>query len=291
MSKKIPRIAICYDYDGTLIKGNMQENSFIPEVEMKKDDFWQEVKDFAKKHDMDEVLAYMYLMIDKAKTAEVGLNKQALRDHGKDVSLFPGVKDWFTNIKNVATDAGIKLEHYIISSGLTDMIAGSPIHRHFTHIFASGFLFDANEVPIFAARSVNYTTKTQYLFRINKGINNSWDNTEINKHTPQEKRPQPFSRMIYLGDGETDVPAMKMLNYQGGYSIAVYPPKAKNRIRRGKEEMKKKRLSEELVKQNRAHFSAEADYGKDKNLFNIVSSIIKRIALQEKYKMNLEASK
>lgn len=288
MTRSIPRIAICYDYDGTLIKGNMQENSFIPEVGMTKSNFWKAVKKYAKQHDMDEVLAYMYLMIEKARIADVRFDKRSLRNHGKSVSLFPGVMEWFKNIKKLERKTGVEVDHYIISSGLTEMILGSPILHNFKHIFASGFSYNANDVPIFAARSVNYTTKTQYLFRINKGILNSWDNEKINKYTPQEERPQPFSRMVYIGDGETDVPAMKMLNYQGGYSIAVYPPRSGRRIT--DEEKRKRELARDLVEHNRAHYCAEADYRPQRELFNIVASVIERIGLEQKYSMNLEAS-
>ncbi len=166
------------------------------------------------------------------------------------------------------------------------MIKGSPIGHEFKYIFASGFAYDANDVPKFAARSVNYTTKTQYLFRINKGILNSWDNT-INEKMSDDDRPMPFSRMIYLGDGETDVPAMKMLNFQGGYSVGVYPPSSGKR--RNKEENEKKTVTENLHKNDRAQFIAEADYSQGKPLFDIVTSLLRRIADEERLKMNRKA--
>ncbi|OQX29351.1 MAG: hypothetical protein B0D92_04325 [Spirochaeta sp. LUC14_002_19_P3] len=284
--KKTIPVAICYDFDGTLIRGNMQENSFIPELGVEKDDFWDEVKKEKEKHDMDEVLAYMKLMVRKAGEKNQPFNKQSLTKHGEFVSLFPGVKDWFAAINEFGEKIGLDLEHYVISSGIDDMIKGSPIGGEFKCIFASGFVYDANGVPSFAARSINYTTKTQYLFRINKGILNSWD-SNVNKVMPENKRPRPFSRMIYLGDGETDVPTMKMLNYQGGYSIAVYPPpKGKYRT---KEEAEKKQLAENLQKDNRAQFVAEADYSKEKNLFKLVSALLERIANEENFGMNRKA--
>ena len=148
---------------------------------------------------MDEVLAYMQLMIDKAREAGRPFTRNALEEHGREFDLFPGVENWFAAIREFCKAADAKAEHFVISSGLKEMIEGAPIAKEFEHIFASGFAYDPNNVPTFAARSVNYTTKTQYLFRINKDILNSWDNEEINSFTPEEKRPRPFSRMISSG--------------------------------------------------------------------------------------------
>lgn len=279
-------IAICYDFDGTLIRGNMQENSFIPEIGMKKADFWQEVKANAKENDMDEVLAYMQMMFEEARKNKIKFNKKSLKEHGKKVELFPGVEDWF-DLLDQHPKENMKIQHYIISSGLDEMIRGSKIGGKFQHIFASGFVYDANGAATFPARSINYTTKVQYLFRINKGVLNNWDNSEINQFTPEENRPIPFSRMIYIGDGDTDVPAMKMLNYKGGYSIAVYPPRKGARIT--KEEKAKKENVEKLKEDNRCQFIAEADYSKGKELHKIVVSLIDRISDECLYNMNLRA--
>lgn len=282
-------IAICYDFDGTLIRGNMHENSFLPGIGTSGEEFWNKVKSRARQHDMDEVLAYMQLMIEEAAGAEKAYTRQALVEHGKNLDLFPGVESWFGTINDYCRSIGVTVEHFVISSGLQEMIEGSGIAKEFTHIFASGFSFDANGVPSFPARSVNYTTKTQYLFRINKDILNSWDNEQINQFMPGEDRPRPFSRMIYIGDGETDVPAMKMVNYQGGYSIAVYPPRKAGRPRRTRAEIDKQDAAEELKEHNRAQFVAKADYGEDGELFGVVTALIRRIADEYKLGMNLDA--
>ena len=283
-----PNIAICYDFDGTLIHGNMQENSFLPDIGTSAEEFWNKVKDRARQHDMDEVLAYMQLMMEGAERAEKPYTREALVEHGKKLDLFPGVEAWFGSINEYCKSIGVKVEHFVISSGLREMIEGSGIAKEFKHIFASGFSFDPNGVPNFAARSVNYTTKTQYLFRINKGILNSWDNKWINQFTPGEDRPGPFSRMIYVGDGETDVPAMKMVNYQGRYSLAVYPPREAGR-RRSAAEIARQRKAEKLVRDNRAQFVAEADYRKDGAMYRVVTMLIRRIVDEYKLRMNLNA--
>ena len=281
-----PNIAICYDFDGTLIHGNMQQNSFLPVIGTSAAEFWSKLKERARQHDMDEVLAYMQLMIEGAARAEKPYTRDALVEHGKKLDLFPGVGDWFGSINEYCRGVGATVERFVISSGLQEMIEGSGIAKEFVHIFASGFSFDPNGVPNFAPRSVNYTTKTQYLFRINKGIVNSWDNERINQFTPEENRPQPFSRMIYIGDGETDVPAMKMVNYQGGYSLAGYPPREAGR-RRTAAEMARQRTAENLVRDDRAQFLAEADYRKNGAVYRVVTMLIRRIVDEYKLRMNL----
>ena len=288
MAKKSKtEIAICYDFDGTLIRGNMQENSFIPKIGMKKEAFWEEVKEKAKHHDMDEVLSYMHLMIEKTKLNKIEFKKDTIKKHSQSFDFFPGVDKWFNELNEYCKSKKVELKHYIISSGLDDMIKASKIGKKFDHIFASGFTYDENGVPNFAARSINYTNKVQYLFRINKGILNCWNNKEINKYVPEEKRTMPFSRMIYIGDGDSDVPAMKMMNSKGGYSIAVHPPKAGRRITNIEKE--KKSSAEQLKELNRVQFVAEADYTKEQELYQIVTALVDRIHNEVKFGMNINA--
>lgn len=288
MSAKKTPIAICYDFDGTLIEGNMQENSFIPAVGSRKEIFWKEVRDLAKANDMDSICAYMKTMIDKAQDQRVSITKQKLKEHGEELKFYPGVEGWFDLIKQHVQGKSLTLQHFIISSGIDDMIRGCKISKEFEHIFASGFLYDENQVPQFIARTVNYTTKVQYLFRVNKGIHNSWNDVGINEYTPIEKRPVPFPRMIYIGDGETDVPTMKMINYQGGYSIAVYPPK--NNGRRTKDQISKEQSARDLVVHDRAQFVVPADYSANEPLHKVIIALIDRIANEIQTSMNINAS-
>ncbi len=281
-------VAICYDFDGTLIPGNMQENSFLPNIEVLPEDFWMLVKKHAREHDMDEVLAYMQLMIEKARDAGARFTKAELAEHGSRLKLFPGVEGWFASVNEYCDAAGANVEHFVVSSGLQEMIDGSPIAKEFKHVFASGFVYDGDGFPVFAARSVNYTTKTQYLFRINKGTLNSWNNETINRYTPDEDRPQPFSRMIYIGDGETDVPAMKIVNSQGGYSIAVYPPEEGEGRDEG--DVDGKRPAERLVADNRAKFAREADFRVDGPVYEVVTMLVRRIVDEYRLGMNLAAT-
>ncbi|MCF8235803.1 MAG: haloacid dehalogenase-like hydrolase [Bacteroidales bacterium] len=274
------KLAIAYDFDGTLVPGNMQEHSFIPKLGIDKMDFWKEANDFARKHDMDDILSYMQLMLQKAGERNMPISRNAFMEHGRQIKYFKGVEGFFDRINAYAAERHATIEHYVISSGIRDIIRGTSIARHFKNIFASGFVFDKQNVAVWPALAINYTNKTQYLFRINKGIYNSWDNTRINEFVPQEKRPMPFSKMIYIGDGLTDVPAMKMIKYQGGTAIAVYDAEKKSSA--GHKSPKER--CEELIQQKRADFIAAADYSNNSRLVRILQGIINRIVEDENLK-------
>jgi len=272
------KIAIAYDFDGTLAPGNMQEYNFIPDLNMDIHQFWKEANETAKQHDMDEVLAYMFLMLEKAKEKNISIKKEDFYQYGKQISFYQGVEQYFERINQYATEKGFEIEHYIISSGLREFVEGTSIAQHFKDIFASGFMYDANNVACWPALGVNYTNKTQFLFRINKGIHNSYDNTLINKIVPEHEKPIPFSNIIYLGDGETDIPAMKMVKMQGGFTIAVYnenfiPTESRNKA--------PKIICEEIVRQQRADFMAPANYLKNSALDILIKRCIDKIVAEQ----------
>lgn len=227
MAKKLAPMAIAYDFDGTLCPGNMQEHQFIPKIGMKPKAFWQEVRDFAHQHQADPVLAYMNMMLLKAAEAMVPVRRADFLAQGNGLKLFAGVEDWFGRINAYGTAHGVKVEHYIISSGNEEIIAGTAIADRFTQIFASKFLFNARGLAQWPALAINYTTKTQYLFRINKGVSDVTDNAAVNEFVEQGDRPMPFPNIVFIGDGATDVPAFRLVKEQGGLSIAVFAPGAK----------------------------------------------------------------
>ena len=200
------------------------------------------------------------------------MTRKALRDHGQDVALFEGLRDlsWFERMNAIGAQYGLEIEHYIISAGLTEMIEGCPINPAFKHVFASKYAYDADDVAVWPAVGVNYTTKTQYLFRINKGVHNHWDDERINRFIPDDERPVPFERMIFLGDGDTDVPTMKMMHTKGGFSIAVYDPDSTPRDRD---------KVHRLISEDRVNFVAAADYREGSAVDLIVKGLIGRIAV------------
>ncbi len=262
MTKKI-QIAICYDFDGTLSPKNMQEYDFMKKLKISPKKFWKDVTKLAKEQNADNIAAYMKLMIDELEKRKKPYNKKIFKDYGKTIKLYDGVDTWFKRIDEYVKDKNISVKHFIISSGLKEMIEGTKIAKRFEKIYASSFMYDANNIPKWPAVVLNFTTKTRYLFEINKGKNCS----NINKYVPDEEREIPFSNMIYIGDGETDVPCMKIVKKEGGHSIAVYKPKSSTKLK----------IAEQLVKDNRVNFMAPADYTEDSHLENIVKSIIDKI--------------
>lgn len=268
MSKKLIPMAICYDFDGTLSPKNMQDFAFMDHIQQTPKKFWTESNKFAKENHADQITAYMYHMLKTAKDNNTPFTKKALNKYGKNIELFNGVETWFERINKYAETKGIKLKHYIISSGLQEMLEGTKIKKHFEKIYASSFIYDNNNAALWPAMVINYTSKTQFLFRINKGCEDISDNSKINEYISPDKRPIPFRNMIYIGDGDTDIPCMRMVKKEGGHSIAVYNNKKKG----------KKDKAQQLIKDNRVNAVLQADYSANKDIDKYVKSIIDNIA-------------
>lgn len=277
MASETKVTAIIYDFDGTLSHGNLHEHSFLPTIKVPTREFWAEVKQDAKEHDGDEILSFMRLTLDKAKANNHPITKGTLRAHGQKARLFEGVTAWFERINDHAGARNLKLEHYIISSGLLEMIRGCSIATNFKNIFASHYAYDEHGVALWPAVAVNYTTKMQYLFRINKGIDNHWDNDAINKWMPMKERPIPFERMIFIGDGETDIPTMKTVQELEGTSVAVFDPEKWGT-------QKTRDLAYRLIAEDRVHFVAPADYTETSQLDVTIKGILGRIAREAGYR-------
>ena len=221
LARTVP-LALIYDFDGTLAPGNMQERQFIPDIGMTAADFWREVDALAQEHHSDGILTYMFVMLEKAREAGRPVRRDDLVAKSHEIEFFPGVEDWFARINGYGQQRGVRVEHYVISSGNSEIIEGTSIAQRFARIYASKFLYDEDGFAVWPAVAINFTTKTQYLFRINKGAHDWTDSSIINRFVPQDERPVPFQNMIYLGDGETDVPCFRLVKDLGGLSIAVY---------------------------------------------------------------------
>lgn len=270
MSKpKKPIIAIMYDFDKTLSTKDMQEFGFIPNLGISSTQFWNEVKELKQTENMDPILAYMRHMLKKASEKSVPVARDTFVALGKDIEYYPGVEDWFERINNYGKENGIVIEHYVISSGIKEIIEGSSIKKYFKKVYACEFLYDENKVAVWPKLSVNYTNKTQFLFRINKGVLDVWDDEKLNDYVPEEERRIPFRNMIYIGDGLTDVPCMKLVKLNKGQSIAVF-------------RKRKKEVAAKLMSENRVDFITEANYCKDGELDKIVKTIIEKMAVTEK---------
>ncbi|NLK46817.1 MAG: haloacid dehalogenase-like hydrolase [Treponema sp.] len=262
-----PVVALIYDFDGTLSPGNMQEFSFIKALNMSAGEFWKKTNELSKSNDASSILCYMKTMLDEAKYRNISISKKSFTEFGREIKLFEGVKSWFKTINEYGKSKELEIKHYINSSGLKEMIEGTSIADEFEQIFACSFLYDSDGIAMWPGVAIDYTTKTQFIFKINKGIKEISDSVAINKFVPENERTVPFKRMIYFGDGETDIPCMKLVKQNGGYSVAVYKPK----------DTKKREKAEQLILDERVNFVSKADYKKDGELYKIVTVILDKI--------------
>ncbi len=264
-----PVLAICYDFDKTLSPTDMQAQGYIQSVyDGDVEEFWKETDELAVKHEMDTNLAYMFKMVAEAR-GRILLNRRSLEEYGSRVVLYPGVKEWFERIRAYGLEKGVIIEHYIISSGLKEMIEGTEVAGSFEKIYASSFMYDDKGVPIWPAMVVNFTNKTQFLFRIEKGTLDVND-AGVNEYFMPEDYRVPFRNMIYIGDSDTDIPCMKLVNTNGGHSIGVY-----DRDRQDKTKVHK------MLKDNRIRYFAPADYTEGSELDQLVKAIIDRTKANE----------
>ncbi len=271
-------IALVYDFDGTLSPRPMQEYAFLPQIGVDAAQFWKETNRVAREQEADPLITYMHLLYKKAKDAGVRIDRDDLVAQGRAVELFAGVIEWFDEIGSYVAlrseSQGVTVRHYMISSGLTEIIEGTPIYDRFHNVFASEYWFDAYDLP-YPKRVITDTGKTQYLFRINKGVEDLGET--INQHMPEMERPIPFSNMIYFGDGETDVPSMAVMRKNGGHAIAVHAPG----------ESKDKCVG--LFKAGRIDFFAAADYRRGSDLFKRTCLLIDRMLADIRVKEELWA--
>jgi len=267
-----PIIALLYDFDKTLCTQDMQNYAFIPSLGMAPGDFWKEANSFGWSEHMDGILAYMYTMIRKSRELGIPLTREKLTRCGRSVSFFPGVEDWFDRINRFGQLLGVDVEHYVISSGLKEIIDGSAIAGCFKQIYASEFYYDEDGQPVWPRLAVNFTAKTQFVYRINKGVLDIADDKTLNDSMPDDSKRIHFTNMIYIGDGLSDVPCMKMMRSYGGQAIAVY--QAVN-----------KRGVEQLLRQQRVDYIFPADYREGTELEMTVKNIIRKMAVSEQLYM------
>ena len=265
-------IALIYDFDGTLAAGNMQEYDFIPAVGKSNFEFWDEANHLAEAQDADQILTYMALMIRSAQAKGLSLRREAFQESGKKVELYEGVMEWFDRINAYGEERGVRVVHYINSSGLKEIIEGTPIADKFRKIYACSFLYNVDGIAYWPAVAVNYTNKTQFIFKINKGVESVFDTKDVNRFMEESKRPVPFSRMIYFGDGTTDIPCMKLVKNFGGHSIAVYNP----------EEQGQRLVLNELIRDNRVNHVCPADYSEGSEADTIVKTIIDKVVMDQR---------
>ena len=267
--EKLPIVAFLYDFDKTLCTTDMQNYAFIPSLGMTPAEFWPVANGFGSANRMDGILAYMYTMIRESEKRNMPLTREKLINMGKDIVLYPGVEDWFRRINAFGAEQGVQVEHYVISSGLKEIIEGSPISDAFKEIYASEFYYDESGTPVWPKLAVNFTAKTQFVYRINKGVLDVSDDKTLNDSMPDDSKRVPFTNMIYVGDGLSDVPCMKMMRAYGGQAIAVY--QETNRM-----------AVEDLMAKHRVDFIFKADYSEGTPLDLTVKNIIRKMAIVDR---------
>ena len=265
---KRTKVALIYDFDETLSTTYMQDYFLIPELGMRPEDFWREANAWSAKNGVDQVTGSMYYFTQQAKKSHFRLTKENLANCGNFVVFFKGVEEWFERINRYGRFLDLDIEHYIISSGYEEIIEGCHIRKFFKDVYGCAFAYGEDGLPIWPARVVNYSAKVQYLSKINKGLG-KYDDKAVNEYLPDDKRRIPYSRIIYFGDGLTDIPSMKMVKNHGGTAIAVYKPHTR---------MKEKAIK--LLRDNRVNFALSADYSEDKEIDTVIKTILNKIATE-----------
>ena len=268
MEKQLPIVAFLYDFDKTLCTTDMQDYAFIPSLGMTPTEFWALANGFGRRNRIDGILAYMYTMIRESERKNLPFPRQDLVEKGRGIVLFPGVQDWFRRINEFGRSQGVQVEHYIISSGLREIIEGSSISGEFKEIYASEFYYDESGRPVWPKLAVNFTAKTQFVYRINKGVLDVSDDKTLNDSMPDDSKRVPFTNMIYVGDGLSDVPCMKMMRAYGGQAIAVYQDSNRMGV-------------EDLLAKGRVDFIFKADYSEGTALDLTVKNIIRKMAISD----------
>lgn len=261
-------VAIMYDFDKTLCTRDMQEYTFIPSIGMEANDFWAHTGVVAAQETMDSILTYMYCMVEKARQTGNPLTRESLVACGQDIEYLPGVEGWFERINRYAAEAGVEVEHYVLSSGLKEIIEGTSIAKYFKRIYACEFLYKDGQA-IWPKMAVNYTNKTQFVYRINKGVLDINNDVDLNNSRPDSEKRVFFSNMVYIGDGLTDVPCMKLVKQGGGHSIAIYQPGQSDK-------------AAPLLKHDRVDWMFEADYSEGSELDSTIKLLLKNLAYENR---------
>ena len=264
MNKKM---AIVYDFDKTLSTDDMQAFGFIQAMGFEVDEFWNECERFGVENKVDNILSYMYVTVKSMKDKNIKLTKEYLYECGKKVEFFKGVETWFERVNQFGRENDIEIEHYVVSSGLKEIIAGTKIAKYFKEVFACYFVYE-NDVPVWPGLAINYTNKTQYLYRINKGFLDVRD-LRVNDEMSHEERAVPFSNIVYIGDSATDIPSMRLIYKFGGTAIGLYQEGTKNEA-----------YLRDLLRRERISYVAKADYSENGELDILVKDLIKKLNLE-----------
>lgn len=269
MNKK-PILAILYDFDSTLAVMDMQNFAFIPALGLTPKEFWEITSEFSKKTGCEKTLAYLYVMMDECRKRGIKMTPEYLKEMGKGIKFFKGVEDWFERINAYGEENGIEVEHYLVSSGNKEIVEGCSIRKYFKMVYGCEFIFDEEtRVPVWPKLSIDYTQKTQYYYRVAKGVLDTSDDNSVNIKTPVKRVPP--QNIVYIGDGLTDIPSMITAKEKGGNAIAVYKDGEQEKVM-------------PLFRDGRVNYVCPTDYSDGAELDQIMKLIIKSVKIHEKLK-------
>ena len=268
-----PIMAIMYDFDKTLALDDMQNFGFIPSLGMTPEEFWGATGEFSAKTGVERILSYMYMMLEKAKEKNIKITKEYLRECGKNIEFYPGVETWFERINKYGEEHGVEVQHFLVSSGTKEIVEGCKIYPFFKKAWGCEFYYNEEGEPVWPKLAINYTQKTQFMFRIAKGVDDDGDDASVNTKVATLKIP--YENMIYCGDGMTDIACMTLVLKNRGTSIAIYPEKAK------------KSSVDQLYKDKRVNFVALANYEENSDIDKAVKLAIEKISINTQM-LNLE---
>jgi len=263
MAKQI--VAIMYDFDKTLSTSDMQNYSFIPNLGLTPQEFWGKTQEFSEKYGVERILSYMYVMLKLAKDKGIKMTRKYLQSCGENIEFYPGVLTWFKRINSYAEKRGIQVEHYLVSSGTREIVEGCPIYKEFKKVYGCEFFYNQSHEACWPKFVINYTQKTQFYFKISKGVSDAKDDIKVNERLGKHR--VPYRNIIYLGDGMTDVACMTVVKQNGGNAIGVY-----------KDEFKEQ--AKKLYDDERVSFVCKGDYSAGSQIEKVVHLIIDSIALQ-----------
>ena len=261
-------VAMVYDFDETLSTTYMQDYVLIPELGMTPKTFWKKANQWSIDNGADQITGSMYYFMKKAREKKVKLTRENFAYCGTLVKYYKGVEQWFDRINDYGEKLGLQIEHYIISSGYEEILEGTSIRKYFKDVYGCCYAFGDDGTPVWPARVVNYSTKVQYISKINKGLG-KLDDKLVNEFMEDSKRRVPFPRIIYFGDGMTDIPTMKLVKTRGGNAIAVYKPKSTHKDKAIK-----------LLKEDRVNFALPADYSEGTAIDTVVKTILDKLATE-----------
>lgn len=270
MQKPLPKVALVYDFDGTLSPLSMQEYGCLSALGQEPEAFWQAIREGSEAKDINSIYYYLWRLVSLAQRQGRPISRERLNKMGHALGYFPGVPEWFNLTRSAGRGYGLDVRHYIVSSGIEEILEGCTIYGEFDKVFASSYMYDGRGLAIWPRLAMDYTLKTQFLFRISKGVFKLSDDRSVNDYMSEADRPVPISRMIYFGDGQTDIPCMRLVKAEGGHSVAVYNPEIKGAMEGARA----------LHRDGRVQFVAPADYREGKLLHRIVSLLFQLVAQQ-----------